>query len=363
MNVDAKKGKYRLRSCLWELTLKCNMRCMHCGSAAGRARSSELTLDQCLAVADELGELGCAELGFIGGEIFLYKGWERIARHASDRGMLVNIMTNAYSIGEEEVRQIQYARRSNVGISVDGLEENHNRIRGRKNSFAQVTNAFELLNREGIAIGAVTSLLEVNFPDLEELYEFLLSHGVQIWQLQLVNPMGNMAGRRDLILQPDKLPWLIEFIREKNSERRMIVVAADSIGYYHDDSEECIRGRREPICIWEGCQAGITAFFIDSAGNVKGCGALYDDAFIEANVTEQRLAEIWCDERKFSYNRAFDPQMLTGRCRDCDVGDVCKGGCRASNYFTTGALYENAFCPHNRKPQDPAVLQSVFAII
>ncbi|MBZ5536297.1 MAG: radical SAM protein [Acidobacteriia bacterium] len=354
--MDAQNGHYPLRACLWELTLKCNMHCMHCGSVAGRARSRELTLDECFAVADELVGLGCKELALIGGEVFLYKGWEQIARYASDRGILVNIMTNAYGIGEEEVRQIQYGRLSNVGISVDGLEENHNRIRGRKNSFGQIIKVFDLLNREDVPIAVVTSLLDFNFPDLEELYEFLLSHGVQIWQLQLVNPMGNMAGRRNLILNPDKLPWLIEFIREKNSERRMIVVAADSIGYYHDDSEGCIRGRREPICYWEGCQAGITSFFIDSVGNVKGCGALYDDAFIEGNVREQPLSEIWRDEHKFSYNRAFDLQLLTGRCRDCDVADVCKGGCRASNYFTAGTLYENAFCPHNQNPREPTAV-------
>lgn len=363
MGVDANAGHYQLRSCLWELTLKCNLHCMHCGSVAGRARNRELMLDECFAVADEIVGLGCTELTFIGGEIFLYQGWESVARYASDRGILTNIMTNAYGLGEEEVREIQYARLSNVGISIDGMEENHNRIRGRRDSFAQIIQAFNLLNREHITIAAVTSLLQFNFPDLEELYELLLSHGVQIWQLQLINPMGNMSSKRDLILDPENLPWLIEFIRDKNSERKMIVVAADSIGYYHDDSEERIRGRRRPICCWEGCQAGITALFIDSVGNVKGCGALYDDAFIEGNVREQRLSEIWRDEHKFSYNRAFDLKLLTGPCGDCDVADVCKGGCRASNYFTAGTLYENAFCPHNRNLRNPrAGLEDAFAI-
>ena len=101
------------------------------------------------------------------------------------------------------------------------------------------------------------------------------------------------------------------------------------------------------MCCWEGCQAGLTGFCIDSVGNVKGCGALYDEAFIEGNLRDRRLREIWCDENKFSYNRAFDVGKLTGPCKDCDLADICKGGCRASNYFTTGAPYESAFCPRN----------------
>ncbi len=346
MSAYLANGNYPLNSCLWELTLRCNMRCLHCGSSAGRARTGELTLGECFAVVDELAALECAELTFIGGEIFLYRGWEQIARSASDRGIIVNIMTNAFGIGEDEVRQIQHARLSNVGISLDGMEENHNLIRGRNNSFAKIVEAFDLLNRSGIPTAVVTSLLESNFPDLEKLYEFLLGHGVQIWQLQLVNPMGNMAGRKDLILSPGRVAWLIGFIREKNCERRMTVVAADNIGYYHDETEGCIRGRRQAISYWAGCQAGLTSVFIDSVGNVKGCGALYDPVFIEGNLRDRCLGEIWRDEGKFKYNRAFDLQSLTGACRDCFAADVCKGGCRASNYFNLGTLYESAYCPH-----------------
>jgi len=342
--MAATDGHYKLRSCLWELTLRCNMRCLHCGSSAGRARVGELSLEECLAVVRELASLGCSELTLIGGEVFLYKGWERIARFASDRGLLVNIMTNARGLSAAKVRLIQDARLVNVGVSVDGMERTHTLIRRRRDAFRDVITALDLLRGARVPTAAITSLMELNFPDLDPLYEFLLAHGVGLWQIQLVNPMGHMAGRRDLILRPKRLPGLIEFIREKNCERRMTVVAADSVGYFHDDSEAYIRGRREPICCWEGCQAGISACFIDSVGDVKGCGAMYDDAFIEGNLRSRRLGEIWRDERCFRFNRAFDVGLLTGRCRGCEMADICKGGCRASNYFTTGSLYESAFC-------------------
>jgi len=363
MKVVESTQERELCTCLWELTLRCNMRCMHCGSVAGRARRSELAPDDCCAIVDELASLGCTTLTFIGGEILLYKGWERIARRASDRGLLVNIMTNAYGFGETQLEQVRYARLINVGISIDGLEVNHTRIRRRPDGFTHAVRALDLLAREGIATAAVTSVFQLNFADLELLYEFLIGHGVRLWQIQLVNPMGNMAGKQNLVLDPAQVAWLIDFIRDKSCERRMIVVAADSVGYYFDDSEPYIRGRRKPICVWDGCQAGITSLFIDSTGNVKGCGALYDDAFIEGNVKQRPLAEIWHDERLFSYNRAFTPQLLKGSCRGCDVAEVCMGGCRASNYFTTGSLYENAYCSHNGPPRDfRAVSSDAFPI-
>lgn len=337
-----KRSRRQLRACIWELTLRCNMNCLHCGSVAGKARQKELGLNECLRTANELLKLGCEEVTFIGGEVFFYEGWEHIGRRLTDRGVMVNIMSNGFRIGEEEIRRIRHAGLCNVGLSIDALEEIHDRIR-MKGSFAGARGALDLLHREGIPVGVVTSLMELNYPDLEGLYEFLVDHHVQIWQLQLVNPMGNMVDRRELILRPGRIPAIIDFIREKNKERQMVVIAADSIGYY-DDNEAYIRGRRAPICFWEGCQAGLTSICIDSVGNVKGCGALYSDAFIEGNVRQTPLAEIWNDEERFAYNRGFEVSLLTGGCAGCDVGDVCKGGCRASNYFAAGSLYENAFC-------------------
>lgn len=332
-----------LRSCLWELTLRCNLRCMHCGSVAGASRAGELSLGECLRVADEVLALGCEDMTFIGGEVFLFDGWERLARHCADYGVAVNIMTNGYRFGSHEIGAIQQAGLRNVGISLDGMETNHNRIRGRPDAFAHILRAFDLLNAAEIPIGVVTSLFEWNAGDLEPMYELLLAHDVTLWQLQLVNPMGNMAGRRDLILDPARIPALTAFVRDKCLQRRMAVLAADNIGYF-DENESYIRGARWPLVCWDGCQAGLTSVFIDSAGNVKGCGALYDDRFVEGNVRRHTLREIWFGSATFRYNRAFDVSLLGGRCRDCAIGDTCRGGCRASNYFCTGSLYQNAFC-------------------
>jgi radical SAM protein with 4Fe4S-binding SPASM domain len=341
-----KPERYSLYSCLWELTLRCNLRCMHCGSVAGKSREKELSLTECMRVAGEIVALKCRELTFIGGEIFLYPGWEKVARYLSDHGVAVNLMSNGFGIGTRQITQILHGRLSNVGISLDGTEAMHNRIRGNPRSFSEIRHSFDALNRANIQIGVVTSLLEMNYPLLEKVYRFLAHNKVTLWQIQLVNPMGNMAGKKGLILDRKHIPALIRFIRNKNRDRQMLVIAADNVGYYYKNSEPCIRGTKFPVCCWTGCGAGMNSLFIDSVGNIKGCGALYDEKFIEGNVRTRSLASIWSDTRKFAYNRKFSTDLLTGNCKKGDVGDVCKGGCRASNFFMKDSLYENAFCPH-----------------
>ena len=107
-------------TCVWELTLRCNMRCMHCGSNAGKRRAHELGVTECLTVADDLLKLGCKTVTFIGGELFLYPGWEKIARHLNANGVLVNVITNGWLMGNEQLEQIRYARLSVIGIDSVG---------------------------------------------------------------------------------------------------------------------------------------------------------------------------------------------------------------------------------------------------
>ena len=335
--------EYVPEACVWELTLNCNMRCIHCGSAAGRARENELTLDECLITADELLDLGCKHITLIGGEVFLYKGWEEISRRLSKGGATVNVITNAFLFGDAQIAQIKYAQLANVGISLDGMEENHNRIRNSKSSFQRVLKAFELLRREAIPAAVVTSLLDFNFYDLDSMYNLLVDNDVTVWQIQIATAMGNMAVQKDILLDAAKVPLITKFIREMRNEQKIRIYAGDDIGYY-DENEMYLRSSPGTIAVWQGCQAGLRVLGIDSVGNIKGCESLYSEEFIEGNLRQESLTEIWRKEGNFAYNRQFDINQLSGACAECDKGGICRGGCRGSCYFTTGSRFENPYC-------------------
>jgi radical SAM protein with 4Fe4S-binding SPASM domain len=341
--------EYVPENAVWELTLRCNMNCLHCGSSAGRARANELTVEECLPVADDLLRLGCNRITFIGGEIFLYRGWEKVARRMADGGALVNIITNAYRMGEEEIAQIKEAKLSNVGISLDGMEENHDRIRRKKGSYQKILAAFELLRQADISIAVVTSLLDLNFGDLEQMYKLLVANHVDIWQIQIVTGMGNIAGQEKYLLDPAKVGEITKFIAAKHRGGSIRVYAGDDIGYF-DQNEAYIRSRPGTISVWNGCKAGIKVVGIDSGGNVKGCESIYSEKFIEGNLRNESLQEIWTKDGNFAYNRNFNTAMLTGACALCDKGNVCRAGCRGSNYFSSGTLFESRYCSYPGRP-------------
>src|SRR5258706_9153786 len=72
---------------VWEITLACNLKCMHCGSRAGKARPSELTTEEGIDVVRQLPRLRVREVTVIGGEAFLPRHSLTIIQAISDHGM------------------------------------------------------------------------------------------------------------------------------------------------------------------------------------------------------------------------------------------------------------------------------------
>src|ERR1700691_1657861 len=72
---------------VWEITLRCDLACRHCGSRAGRERPEELTTAEALNLVDQMAELGVKEVTLIGGEAYLRDDWTDIARSVRAHGM------------------------------------------------------------------------------------------------------------------------------------------------------------------------------------------------------------------------------------------------------------------------------------
>jgi radical SAM protein with 4Fe4S-binding SPASM domain len=94
---------------------------------------------------------------------------------------------------------------------------------------------------------------------------------------------------------------------------------------------------------WIGCQAGLTALGIQSDGGVKGCLSL-PDSFIEGNIRQRSLIDIWKDPALFSYNRAFNLDDLENQCKVCKHSKKCKGGCVTVSSTLTGKNHCNPYC-------------------
>src|ERR1700743_782791 len=93
MRTDTDYKTYVPVHVVWEITLACDLKCMHCGSRAGHRRTDELSTAECLETVEALARLGTREISLIGGEAYLRKDFTEIIRAIRKRGIYCAIQT------------------------------------------------------------------------------------------------------------------------------------------------------------------------------------------------------------------------------------------------------------------------------
>lgn len=340
--MDHRDFPYRLESCVWEITLACCFNCAYCGSRGGRARENELTTAECLDIARQLADMGCRRVSVIGGEVFMRPDWPEIVQALTSRGVKACIITNGFNMSPEIIGKLKHVDIESVAVSLDGVRGVHDAFR-QPGSYDRAMRTIDELTASGISASVITALRADNAPLLLQLYEKLVGKGIFAWQLQACSPMGNAAGNKvDVAFDAEQV---MRFVAETAPSAPFRMGVADNIGYFTPEET----GARPFGGYFGGCSAGLSTVGIDSVGNVRGCESMYDPRFIEGNLRERSLSDIWTDPGAFAYNRGFSADLLTGGCGGCPFGDVCAGGCRSYNYFTTGRLYENCLCPNAKR--------------
>jgi radical SAM protein with 4Fe4S-binding SPASM domain len=340
---------FKPRQAVWELTLRCNLRCRHCGSRAGQQRDDELTLEEMLHVADQLAELECRFLTLSGGEPLMRQEWPLVAERLVAHGITVGMISNGILFDEDAARTAKRVGLETVAFSLDGFQEAHEYQRRVPGQWRMVLNAIEHCKAQGLPPGIVTTINNRNLPELPALREFLRERGVERWQVQFATPTGNMADNQGLMVAPEDFLTAVPLIAEMCSDDLLpVVYPSHNVGYF-GEPEERLRRQQAKLPVWTGCSAGCNVIGIESNGNVKGCLSLPSacngvDEFVEGNLREKSLREIWEGKNAFAYNRQFTVERLGGFCRECPYGEICRGGCTWTTWAGHGAVRDNPYC-------------------
>ena len=334
---------YRPQAAALEVTLRCDMSCIHCGSSATRKDAPDpLSYEEWCSVVDDLKRLEVKRITLSGGEPFLYPRWRDLVRHIKDDKTGVNFISNGYNITEDDVRFMKEAGVEHVGVSLDGDEPTHDYIRRKPGSFKKVVELLRMGREHGLPVFPATSINKVNFGVREKMLRVVLENGVKAWQVQVVNSFGRAGKMRDtMLIDPAQYVTLCDDILrwQKESAGKLRIMPADSLGYCHPVTDALLSDYE-----WQGCNAGLYVIGIRADGTVLGCLSLQDASFSAGSVRRRPLTEIWDDDDAFAYTRKSDPSKLTGACRSCPSGPVCKAGCPGMAFSIGGTIHENPYC-------------------
>jgi nif11-class peptide radical SAM maturase 3 len=347
--------KYHRKSyAVWEITLKCNLACSHCGSRAGHERAKELSTEEALDLVKQMAEVGIKEVTLIGGEAFLRPDWLEIAKAINDAGMLCGMTTGGYGISLETAQKMKEAGIRTVSVSIDGLEATHDRLRGRKGSWKYAFKTMSHLREVGISFGCNTQINRLSAPEFPRIYECIRDAGARAWQIQLTVPMGNAADNADILLQPHELldiyPMLARVARRAYQEGVQLQ-AGNNIGYY-GPYERLLRGRgkEHEFSFWQGCGAGLSTLGIEADGAIKGCPSLPTTAYTGGNIRDHALHDIIESAEELRFNLgAGTPEgtkHLWGFCKTCEYAELCRGGCSWTAHVFFDKRGNNPYCHH-----------------
>lgn len=310
--------EHPLRQLFWESTRRCNVNCLHCGSdCTAEAGVPDMPAADFLRVIDTITPHVDPHTTMIiisGGEPLVRADLEEVGRELYRREYPWGIVTNGLGMTEARLQSLLRAGLRSVSVSLDGLEDDHNWLRGHSASFGRAVQAIRMLARtEQVAFDVITCVNARNINSLPEIKRLLIEAGVKGWRLFTIFPSGRAKGNQQLHLDRDQYRSLMQFIIDT---RREGVIKA----------EYCCEGF---LGAYEGevrdgfyrCEAGVSVASVLIDGSISGCASIRGE-YKQGNIYHDDFWEVWSNRFEKYRDRAW---MKTGACAECSMWRYCEG--------------------------------------
>jgi MoaA/NifB/PqqE/SkfB family radical SAM enzyme len=265
------------------LTENCNSRCITCNAWKHRS-TNELTLAEFCNIFDQLRGLGASKVTFSGGETLLRPDATAIIRKAKSAGFEeVMLKTNGLLL-EERSAELVKCGITHLLVSVDGMQDVDNSVRGVPFHFEKAVAGIRALNKlkeeknANLKIVILTTLLGRNAGDIPRLIE--MCHELKAsWNFNLLECNSNLFRNTDVqklrFSSQEMIDSFSDCLREKQQKYPSV---ANFCRYELDYAKDFLRGEAKNLpCIngYQGISIGAhgevysNCFALPSVGNVR----------------------------------------------------------------------------------------------
>jgi len=289
------------------VTSACNLKCLHCFQNNDRNRREELPIQKLTEVINFVKEKGYKSIIFSGGEFFMHPDAQDILKCALDKtDAEITIQNNGTKIDTTHFVNSfgKYNNRLILSFSIDGLQKDHDKRRG-KNTFDKIIYNNSLLQKSGFRTNAIITIDSHNYLYLADLIDFVADTFTSLALSCIGNIGAACENEQYLGLADEGLKETLRFVytnppsKQTNSNRCNIFPGNLSIKY---------------------------------DGTVYPCGFARDmDVFPMGNIMINNIQDVikkFCDSPDGQEIIRFENKKLIQECAQCEKISICTQGCR-----------------------------------
>lgn len=309
-----------------KLTENCQARCISCDYWKSRWQDA-ISTDRAIALLNEIHALGITGLRFTGGEPLLRRDFFEIMRRAdASRFKTIIVQTNGLLLKKLH-REINDSPITKIAVSIDGLKETNDQIRGIRGYFDLGIEGIKLLRNKEIVLSVTLNRLSA--AELKGLAVAASEIGARLEFNILSRSLYFLAGADLDSMWPTKSD-IAEIAKFLSETARRPEYEVDYITRYYNREKLA-----EPPCV-----LGYLQVFVLSNGDVlTGCYPLKP----VGNILQDDLANIL---ESGAYMRQAEA-MVRRECPGCTCGVESS---LAMKHAASSALYQIGKLAHRPAP-------------
>lgn len=262
------------------VTYRCNARCTMCSRHKEPSKPEE---ELCLETIKKLPPMWFTNI--TGGEPFLRTDLKEIVAELSKKSKRIVISTNGY-FTDRIIELCREFPQVGIRISMEGLEQTNNEIRGLTDGFQRGIDTLKKLRSMGMRdIGIGMTVQDKNAAELVPLYRLANEYGMEFATAAIHNSFyfvetNNIIHDRPAVAQNFEV--LINELLNSSSPKKWFRA------YFNHGLIQYIYSQKRLL----PCDMGFDTFFIDPYGDVMPCNGSKGKEVI-GNLNRQSWDELW----------------------------------------------------------------------
>lgn len=314
--LEEVQGKPLISSLQFELSSRCNERCIHCYIPNHKKNiGKEIPLEKVKKIINEFSEMGGIHVTLSGGEAFLHHNLKDITLYCRKKDLKISILSNLIALKESDLDWLKKANLSLIQTSLYSMNPKiHDQITKVNGSFERTKNAIEMLVASDIPVQISCPLMKANKDGYREVLEYANKLKIRaqtdyIMMAQADLDISNLANRLSL----EETEKVIRTILEYDMEYLSRTLLQKPKNYQAKFDKK--RFMKQPIC-----GVGYDNCCITVNGDVYPCAGW--QGYVLGNVFNSSLKEIWETSERVKHLRSLTNESFP-QCCDCEAFNYC----------------------------------------